>query len=151
MIQRIQSVYLLATFILLAFVAFRPIAEIINPQGVIFEIGFQGLKDDGGRVVLNVFPLSILISLCLLISFATLFLYKKRMLQIRLCILNIFLMLGLVGLMFFYVHAAKSHVAGEASYSILFVFPIIGAILTYLALRAIARDEALVRSLDRLR
>jgi hypothetical protein len=27
----------------------------------------------------------------------------------------------------------------------------IGAILTYLALRAIAKDEALVRSLDRLR
>ena len=73
------------------------------------------------------------------------------MIQIRLCVVNIVLLVGLEGLMFYYVRAAQSAVGEAISYSIVFIFPLAAAILIYLALRAIGRDEALVRSLDRLR
>jgi len=54
-------------------------------------------------------------------------------------------------LMFYYVSVSKHQIGGHASYSLIFVFPIISSILTYLAIRKIAKDEALVRSMDRLR
>lgn len=73
------------------------------------------------------------------------------MLQIRLSVINIVLLLGLEGLMFYYVSVIKNELEGNVSYNVLIVFPVVSAILVYLALRAIAKDEALVRSLNRLR
>ena len=40
---------------------------------------------------------------------------------------------------------------GIVSYEITAIFPFVAAILTYLAIRAIGKDEALIRSMDRIR
>ncbi|MFP4556631.1 MAG: DUF4293 domain-containing protein [Bacteroidales bacterium] len=153
MIQRIQSVYLLVAGIFLVFLLFNPIAEIIrSADEAIFELRFLGLVNEAGETEkLSILPLSILISLCIAITFITIFLFKKRMLQIRLCVINIVLLLGLEGLMFYYVFVAQNELEGDVSYKLLIVFPVVSAILVYLALRATAKDEALVRSLNRLR
>lgn len=153
MIQRIQTVFLLIATILMAFVAFMPFAEVATTAELaIYELGFKGLV--GSNVPapeFNTIPMSILIALCIGLCVATILLYKNRMLQIRLSVVNIVLLLGLMGLMYYYVRSAQSIVDGTTSYSIIFMFPLAAAILVFLALRAIARDEALVRSLDRLR
>ncbi|MFA5648077.1 MAG: DUF4293 domain-containing protein [Bacteroidales bacterium] len=153
MIQRIQSVFLLIATILLSFMLFMPVAHVARKvDGALFELGFKGLTGiESLPDSFNSAPMSILIALCLAICAITIFLYKKRMLQIRLCVGNIVLLLGLEGLMFYYVQLAKQALGGIASYNIVFIFPLVAAILIFLALRAIARDEALVKSLDRLR
>ena len=153
MIQRIQTIFLLFATALIGFMLFSPIAKIVRKADeVLFELGFKGLTGiDDLSSSFNSLPMSILIAICLAICIITIFLYKKRMLQIRLCIGNIVLLIGLEGLMFYYVRAAQQALDGIASYTIVFIFPLVAAILVFLALRGIARDEALVKSLNRLR
>ena len=73
------------------------------------------------------------------------------MLQIRLCIVNTVLLLGMQGLLYYYVTAVSKLLPANPNYNIIFIFPLVSAILTFLALRSIAKDEALIRSLERLR
>ncbi len=141
MIQRIQSVFLLIATVILVFVATFPFAEFVRATDqVIFELGFMGLTSDNINVEVefSTLPLTILIALSLLITFVT-------------SVLNIVLLLGLEGLMFYYIKASQSVLNADVSYKLFFVFPLVAAILVFLALRGIARDEALIRSLDRLR
>jgi hypothetical protein len=153
MIQRIQTVYLIIASALMVFLLFMPIAEFIRlADEVVFELTFRGLLSDvNEKINFNSFPLSILMVFCLTLLLVTIFLFKKRMLQIRLSVFNAVLLVGLQGLQFYYVKTAANALNGTSSYTLFFVFPIVSAILVFLALRAIARDEALVRSLDRLR
>ncbi|HNS30361.1 MAG TPA: DUF4293 domain-containing protein [Tenuifilaceae bacterium] len=154
MIQRIQTVFLMIAFIILTFQFWFPFAEIVGTsEQHIFELGFSGLKNvnEGQKIAFESLPLSILMLACTAIPFITIFLYRKRMIQIRLSIINIVLLLGLQGVFYFYYSAALKALSGSGTMKIIFVFPLVAAILTFLALRAIARDEALVRSLDRLR
>jgi hypothetical protein len=154
MIQRIQSLYLTVIVILLAFLIFFPIAELVRVSDEsLFSFSLKGLQTDEGSVVQNfsAYPLSILFAVSLVITLLTIFLYKKRMLQIRLTVFNVITFLGLQGVMYYYVSFAESSMVGVVSYKLFFVFPTVCAVLAFLALRAIARDEALVRSLDRLR
>jgi len=154
MIQRIQSLFLLASALFLGFLFFFPFAELIrNTDQILFQLDFNGLVPllSEGDTVFNVIPLSILLVVSFLINVIIIFLYRKRMLQIRLSVFLIILLLGIPALAYYYVRMAQSALPGQASYEIVFIFPVISAILVFLALRAIARDEALVRSLDRLR
>ncbi len=153
MIQRIQTVFLIIATILLVFTVFMPVASVVKPTDeVVFELGFTGLKGlDGEKMPFTSYPMSILILLCLGLSIVTILLFKRRMLQIRLSVVNIVLLTGLQGLIYYFAKAVQSTLSGDISFSLIFVFPFISAILVFLALRAIARDEALVRSLDRLR
>jgi hypothetical protein len=137
----------------MALLVFMPIAEFIRlADEVVFELSFRGLQSDlKEEIIFNAVPLSILIAFCLTLLVATIFLYKKRMLQIRLSVFNAVLLVGLQGLSFYYVKAAAGFLNGTFSFTLFFIFPIVAAILVFLALRSIASDEALVRSLDRLR
>ena len=84
-------------------------------------------------------------------SVLTIFLFKKRFLQIRICGLNIGLLAGLTGLILYTLHSLGKNIEGTLNYSISMFLPILGIILTILAIRAIGRDEALIKSVDRLR
>ena len=82
----------------------------------------------------------------------TIFLYRKRILQIRLSVFNGLLMIGFYGLFIYYMSTIG---AGdeEMNYSLKIALglPLVCLILDYLAIRNIGADEVLVRSLDRLR
>jgi Ca2+/Na+ antiporter len=60
---------------------------------------------------------------------------------------NTLVLLGLQGFIIYYIAIAEQ----GAVFSFTVVFPAIAAILLFLALRYIARDEAMVKSLRRLR
>lgn len=93
-------------------------------------------------------PLFILAVLSMLALTATLFLYKARMIQIRISIYNTVILLGLQGWIGYYLFFDR--VTG-LTFSITAVCPIVAAVLTVLAIRYIGRDEAMVRSINRLR
>ncbi|MEJ5317561.1 MAG: DUF4293 domain-containing protein [Tenuifilum sp.] len=155
MIQRIQSLFLLASVILLSILMYNPFASfIVEPQMAKYTLGVFGLSVVDGSTVEKVQSIWFLLGfiiVVLLLSLITIFLYHRRLLQIRLCVLTIVMLVGLQGVMYYVVYAYGENLNSKPSYNLVFIFPLIAAILNFLALRAIARDEALIRSLDRLR
>ena len=151
MIQRIQSVYLLATVVVLLMILVLPIATMVNAQSDSFTYLFYGVVNSEGKIALQAFPLSGLLVIMPIISLISIFLYKKRILQMRFCIYNILLMIGSIGLIWFYSFQAKNNLFTETIFSFPIVLPVVAAILTYLAFRGIRKDEILVKSIDRIR
>jgi hypothetical protein len=155
MIQRAQSVYLLTVSILMSVMLVIPVFEFLLEQEDILILYGYGLKIyEGGadRHLLTTFPLLLLISSIAIISLINIFMFKKRVIQLRLCIFNILLQLGLLGLSFYYIKFVQNqfHVMYD-NFKIGAIFPVIAIILTFLAFKGIRSDELLVRSYDRLR
>ena len=91
-----------------------------------------------------------ILMLAAIVAFATIFLFRNRILQIRMAIFNSVLLVGyyLAFLAFFFVLKNE-----ENSFQVHWAlcFPLIAIILNYLSIRAIGRDEAMVHAADRLR
>jgi hypothetical protein len=155
MIQRIQSLYLLTAAILTGSLFFVNLAEMASSVQF-YELTWRGIcvLIDGNQNVLVVpgWALSILTILATALSLITIFLFKKRMIQIRLCSLNLGFLLGLSGMIYYMGKTGiKELPATELSFNWPLVFPLISMVLVYLAIRSIGKDEALVRSMDRIR
>lgn len=152
MIQRIQTVYLLIVTMLTGAVLFLPTADFYSLQEGVFELNYKGLIGENGTLITSTWNITLLMAVVLLLSFISIFFYKKRILQIRIIIFNIVLMLGYYALLAYWIFKIKGSLTdAEVSLSLIASFPLINIILSYLAVRAIGKDEALVRSLDRLR
>lgn len=153
MIQRIQTIYLLASLGLIVLLFFFPVAEFFpeNSQQVTFNV--TGFYDQGsGELILPVIPVIIMISVILCVYVLCIFLFKRRMVQMRLCIVNIILLVGLTGLFsYFFLFYVKTIRGVDFRIGISFLLPVIAIILTYLAFRGIRKDEYLVRLADRIR
>lgn len=152
MIQRIQSVYLLLVTALLATTIFQPIGSFVSNKGMFF--GFSPLNVAIPGSSLNVTPwgqLAILI-LGAIIAFATIFLFKNRKLQARLCILNSFVIAFYYIILCMFIMLQKGG-SSELSFQPAFTIslPLVALILNLLAVRAIRNDEAKVRATDRIR
>ena len=81
----------------------------------------------------------------------TVFRYKKRRLQKRLCTAQIVLLLLTAGVTALYLKSFGEEGFGPVALSVTAAFPLVAAILTLLARRGIVKDDKLVRSLDRIR
>ena len=158
MIQRIQSIYLLAGALLFFFMINNPLAEIVSAeQELIIQLNYLEIESatpaaDGEFEKQSVWPLTVLLIVIMVLELITIFLFKKRTLQMRFCMFNILLMFGLVAMIYYYTKFAPIGI--ERADSVLLwpiVVPFISIILTYLALKAIQKDDALVKSWERLR
>lgn len=153
MLQRIQTVYLLIIVALTVATLFLPLA-VLNAGDVFYSFDATGLSTMVAQAEL-VYPtwgLFALTAVIALVALFTIFLFKKRILQIRLCVFNALLMLGFYGLFAFFIWTIKGQMEGVGmGLKFALSFPLISLILDYLAIRNIGADEALVRSLDRLR
>ncbi len=136
MLQRIQTLWLFLAAIL-AFLTLN------------FEF-FSGVRtSDNVFHLLNAKENNIILVLTVANAVAlliTIFLYKNRKLQLRICLVCLVLSILIVVLYFMQV---KNYSAG--SYSLWSVFAFAVPVLVVLALRSIYKDEKLVKSLDRLR
>ncbi|GAA4291265.1 DUF4293 domain-containing protein [Aestuariibaculum suncheonense] len=136
MLQRIQSIYLLAAAGVSAGLIFVFHLWVTNDDVVVYA------KDD--IKVLAMFVASAALSL------VTIFKYKNRKSQFMLGRLNIILNFILLG---FFVYQSLN-VSGETNVSekgIGMLLPIISIVFLALANKAIKKDEDLVKSVDRLR
>lgn len=149
MIQRIQSLYLLLSALLTGSMFFLPLAELVSDDAK-FTLLYRGLET-GGELNTPTLALAILVTVATIVSLITILLYKKRMLQIRLCGLNMGLLLGTTGMIYFLGSQTAQELSAEISYKIPMVFPIVALILTFLAIRSIGKDEALIKSMNRIR
>jgi hypothetical protein len=155
MLQRIQTLYLLIVLVLSSITVFSPVAELIaKDTATLYEISWKGICfiEKGKEIsVSSVWALTAISAMVPIVTLITIFLYKKRILQIRLSIFNIVILAGYYILLFIYLLPAAKTLHAEWSLKIFSAFPLINIILVILALRAIAKDEALIKSLNRLR
>lgn len=165
MIQRRQTLYLLLIVILGIVLYFLPVLQFTTPdrEGIprLFDLGAYGLRElteeysyvtDLPAVVMKgIWGLTVTTLIMPLLALVIIFLYRHRMVQARLCILLFLLCLGYYGVLLIYAWFGKHNIAHE--WSVLFgsCIPLICAVLTAMAARRILKDEALVRSADRLR
>jgi hypothetical protein len=154
MLQRIQTFYLLIALILMLVLMFLPYGKLLLESGELIDFTVLGAKipvKEGGIESFSTLPLAILVGLIGFLLFLSILFFKKRIIQIRLCVFNIILMIGSIGVMYYFMNHAANTYSVDANYNVLMVFPLVSAILTFLAIRAIGKDEALVRSIDRIR
>jgi CDP-diglyceride synthetase len=154
MIQRIQTLYLLIADLLIAILFFVPFAELYGNGGKIFIFYLTGIISEGAdkaEVIQRSWPLFLLT--CMVLGFLNLviFQYKKRERQIKLAWVTVILLLGLMTSVYFSVWKCQNLFGGNYSMKIFFTFPLIAAIFVYLAIRSIAKDERLVKSINRIR
>jgi len=155
MIQRIQTLYLFLALVLMVLLLVFPVAEIMGEDKQLFQFKLSGIYEQSGTgsaLYMLSWPLLILLLIIQLLYLIAIFLFKRRRLQMRLCIYNILLLAGMTALMYYYLSFTfRETIAEEHSYKLPFVLPVIAIILTYFAFRAIRRDEILIRSIDRIR
>ena len=152
MIQRIQSVFLLVALGLLVTMFFFPIAELVYETGEILTFNLTGFYQTEAGITYSVSNQNSILAFGVIIcalNLITTFMYKNRALQLRLCIYNILLLVGMTGIILFVIYSIDN--INSVSYSMPAVFPVIAAILHYLAFRGIRKDELMVQALSRLR
>ena len=93
MIQRIQTLYLLLAAGLVACAAFLPLASFAS-GGEEFRLYAFGLRTADGETVQSTLYMGILLALALVLPLTTIFLFKRRMLQFRLGVVEMILLLG---------------------------------------------------------
>jgi hypothetical protein len=153
MLQRIQTVYLLLITALTAATLFMRLAVIQSDNGSYwFDASGMSTMTSPPELVFPAWALMALAAIIALLALVTVFFYRKRILQIRLCIFNAVLLIGFYGLFAFFlwkIHALSG--IFHFNVRIALAFPLVSLILNCLAIRNIGADEALVRSLERLR
>lgn len=150
MLQRIQTVYLLLASICMVVSLLTNLATFaMGGDFIQFEaMGFY-LNNE---IIFSTWGLFVIGNISAVLSVIIVFLYNKRMLQIRLSSMNIFLMLGYYGLIAFYVFKRNPEIESTfQNVGIGMIMPFIAIVFTYLAIRKIGADEALIRSLNRIR
>lgn len=137
MIQRQQSLWLLLSTIC-------AVLSYILPFYSGTRQGINGIE----KAIIDAtstYALMILTGISLLLSLFTIFIYKNRKLQFRLCLGGILLSVLIIVLYFVEI----KNLSGSISLSSIFVFAIlIGYLLAAVGIR---KDEKLVKALDRLR
>ena len=150
MIQRIQTIYLLAVVALGIALIWLPVVQLVTPEEAT-ELQIWELTALGGAPLQGLWGLTLTTILIPVLALIDIFLFKKRLVQARLNIFLALLCLGYYGVLAIYIWLAKMsmgvdwHVLPYAS------FPLICFVLTLMATRRILKDEALVRAADRIR
>jgi Domain of unknown function (DUF4293) len=138
MIQRIQSIWLLlaaaCTFAGFKFSYFGGI-----------KTGVTGFTELNATSTLLLMITTIAVGVLALI---TIFLFKKRTLQLRLCVLGILLEAVLI---FLYYRETKAFIPEQSTYSLTAILHSIIVLAFVLASRGINKDSRLLKESDRLR
>ncbi len=149
MIQRVQTLYLLIVSFLMSMLFFFPMATFSMLGDVEAQLVSGGILQsaEGEQVI---WPLMVIVMVMALLPLATIFFYKKRMLQIRMTTFSIVLEL-LFALMLWYEASSIAEVIEASAYQynwmLLAVVPV-SIILNIMAIKRIGQDEMLVRSLN---
>lgn len=150
MIQRIQTVYLLIVTVLLIVAMCMPVGSFTYADGSVAEFRNLGIYMQNG-IDSSPWGMFVILLLSAIIAFATIFLFKNRILQIRMTVFNSILLIGyyLTFVVFMLILQKRLDASYHLAWGI--CLPLICIILNYLAIRAIGKDEVLVKAADRLR
>ena len=160
MIQRVQTIYMLASVIAILTMHFFWLASFAIPEAT-FELNSLGLvcQTKGFETDRMVWELFIVLLLMVALPLINIFLYKNRKLQLRVLIYTIILNVLYYGLFFWECYRLKGEVAAlsqggvaDVHYNIMMlVMPAVSIFALIMAARGVIFDIALIKSLERLR
>ena len=153
MIQRIQSVFMAISIALIIAAFFIPLGYFSDTAESLTMTAY-GVKDAAGTSMagVNTYWFIIPLTLALAVTIKALFGYKSRVSQLRDLRLSFVALAFSFLLMAFYVNSAQGAIVAKVfSMGIGFFMPFGALIFNWLAARAIRKDEALIKSVDRIR
>ena len=155
MIQRIQSVYLSLIIPISIFLLNGSFLIFSEKTGAVIKVThdciFRESAGQGLELIEKLLPLYVLIILIPIVSLITIFVFKKRNLQMRLAL---FLITLCFLLMIAFIYISINAITKQNASIILgfkMIVPIAILVLSILAYLGIRKDEKLVKSYDRLR
>jgi len=120
-----------------------------------FRLCAFALRSLDGAVVQPTFYMGVLLAAACTLPLVTIFLFRRRLLQIRLCVVEAVLLVGAAVMEGIYYYLGcrafaemPFHLQGMR---ISIVLPLVALVFVWLAARAVFRDELLVRAADRIR
>jgi len=152
MIQRVQSVFLLLVTVLMVVIWIKPIGIFVGNFGI-FQYALLEVKGLHPLMLVK-FPIWILAVITIitaLISFVSIFLFKKRKLQTIMSVVGIVLMAAFYGVSLAYISTINGQLSSIFHASFIMSMPGISMALLLLAIIFIRKDEKLVKSTDRIR
>lgn len=152
MLQRSQSLYLFFVFILSILLFTGPLAFVSQEVGGLY-LKHSGVFDlSGEKKDVSTWPLTVMISISVLVSLLSILSYLNRPRQMRLTLFQMFFNLGFIAIAYYYVFYMKNKYDGlQFVFQWRVVVPLIMLVLLVLAYRGIRKDELLVKAADRLR
>lgn len=150
MIQRIQTLYLLAIVALGIALIWLPVVQLVSPVEA-EELQVWELSALGGAPLQGLWGLLLTTILIPVLAGIDIFLFKKRLLQARLNIFLALLCLGYYGVLAIYIWQANLALGVDWHLMPSACIPLVCFVLTLMATRRILKDEALVRAADRIR
>ncbi len=172
MIQRIQTLYLFVVVVLFATMVATPLLDFkinnvkldvenkeqakpdvkVTKDVKVYQMTYKGIVDkESGDMLISTSLVTLYEVIVAVIALITIFLYKKRTSQIKLTIFNMVLQVGFYVVVAVYMYTAYKYANTDFDFHLPIVFPLISLILSYLAFRAIVKDDLLVKSLGRVR
>jgi len=142
MIQRIQSVYLLLAVLISGALLYLPLFELPAITGDSAPREFM-ITSNSLLLIIN--------AVTGIASFAVIFLFKNRRLQLRACRLILIVIFIMVGLLFYTSDTISNGLDQKVVFKVGTYLPLLQVVFIFLAHRAIKKDDALVKSADRLR
>lgn len=138
----------------MAFLMIWPMDTLASVQGIV-ELRWNGIFNvtpgTDEAIVRSLPALAAMVILILALNVVGLFLYKRRPLQMRAVGVAAGLSLGLCAMMVYMSMSAGSAIEAEWHFCAKWLVPVLIAVMDALAYRGISDDEALIRSLERLR
>ena len=162
MIQRIQTIYLLIVSILSFVCLISQIGYYTFGEEVVASFSnftFTSYSLCNSYQSMGPYALGVLLLMVIFFSIVSIMLFRKRMRQLRLTILSSLFLVGYTVVYALFAYFYKENIdltlgtADTSTFHVRFValFPVLCLILNIMAIQGIRKDEALVRSLDRLR
>ena len=153
MIQRIQTLYLLLAAAALALALQLPWGTFFAPDGSAYVYKAFAVEQQVGEGALSISFWALGVVLCLagLLSLATVFFFKKRLLQARFCIFGELILIGYYLVYVLFMFLTKSRLEARFGLGYGTALPFVAMVLIYLALRAILKDEQKARAYERIR
>ena len=140
--------------LLSGFSFYKPIATLIVAENAVYLVSYKGIcliqatEQVFQSPVWGIIVFALIIPILALI---TVFLFKNRKLQIKLIYINIACVVMYYASARAYVLVAAQRLQADWTLHFTNAIPLVCLILLVLAVSAIKKDEALVKSLDRLR
>lgn len=156
MIQRIQSLYLFMVALLMVIMLANPLGSFLVGDEEFVLKPFGIFSTGSGELVAGTLYMGCVIAMAAVLPFITIFLYRNRLLQIRLCFMELIFLLGAQIFVVYYLYHATTGIPAAGydtaiQYSVVDLAPLVSIVLVWLAYKGIVKDEALVRSLNRIR
>lgn len=155
MFQRVQSIYLFLVLVFALLYALFPMAQLESETATytvrVTQFGSLFPQSPLSMGFLGVMAIVMWLAVIGITVYMT-FQYKTRLFQVKLGKMNMLLHAALILISFFFIDNLRGQLDNATmTYGAGILFPVFSLIFILMAIKAIRRDENLVRSADRIR